>query len=301
MASASRPPRTTEIRRPLPNVARGPALDSTPELGDDDYRVVARFVDRHLGISMPATKKVMVATRLLRRLRTLGMTSYREYCAYLQQPQGIQSELLPLSDLITTHKTEFFREPKHFERLVREVLPDLARRNCLSPAVWSAGCSTGEEAYTLAMVLADYAERAGQRGTFSVLGTDVSGPCVEKARRAVYPHREIEAIPEPFRKRFLLRGVDSSAGLVRIGPALRACTRFECLNFMDASWPVDRFDIVFCRNVLIYFSDERRFRLLKNLCSHLKPHGYLFVGHSESIHGLDLPVRPIAQAVYRKE
>jgi chemotaxis protein methyltransferase CheR len=272
----------------------------SPEMGDEDFRHLATFVEAHLGISMPVSKRTMVVSRLMRRLRVLGMSSYREYCAYLRRPDGALAELLPLSDLITTHKTDFFREPSHFDLLTRKVLPELERRGSPSPAVWSAGCSSGEEVYTIAMVLADRAECMGRRFTFSVRGTDVSAACIEKARRAVYQESEVQPVPEGYRKRFLRRSVDSSSPLVRVAPNLRATTHFACLNFMDRTWPTDKFEIVFCRNVLIYFSEARRLQILKRLCAHTKPHGFLFIGHSESLHGLDLPIEPFAKAIYQK-
>ena len=178
----------------------------------------------------------------------------------------------------------------------------LARRRSSAPlSVWSAACSTGEEPYTIAMVLANHAglSRLSLTG-FSILGTDVSPACVKSAERAVYNEVQVGAIPGPLRRRFLMRSKDPTVPRFRIVPALRARARFRTLNFVDKVWPVDDADIIFCRNVLIYFQPRTQYELLSRLCKHLRPGGCLFIGHAETLAGMNLPVVPIGRSVFQK-
>lgn len=270
-------------------------------LSDRDFRMIVALVDRLLGIKMTEAKKPMVASRLLRRLRSLGLTDYSKYCDYLRTPQGAEQERQYLLDLLTTHKTEFFREPAHFEFLSAHVLPALAAKRRGSVKLWSAGCSTGQEVYTLAMVLASAMQSSPPViEDFSILGTDVSPACVERARLAIYSEAEIEGIPAPMRSRFLLRSKNSADPKVRFIPSLRSRASFHTLNFMDRLWKVDKVDVVFCRNVLIYFKPDIQHDILSGLCRHLNPGGYLFISHCETLPAGDLPVVPVARSAFQR-
>jgi chemotaxis protein methyltransferase CheR len=207
------------------------------------------------------------------------------------------------SDLVTTHKTHFFREPQHFNYLVQHLLPQLLEHGTGSSniAFWSAACSTGEEVYTLAMVLQEYRNRhAGHSFEFSITGTDISEFVLRTAGNAIYSHESAREIPVRLRSQFLMRGKDSHEGLVRITPALRALCKFQPLNFMESPWPIrDRFDVIFCRNVLIYFNAERQHQIISALCDHFKPCGHLFLGHAETANVSQLPLKALGHTVYR--
>jgi chemotaxis protein methyltransferase CheR len=273
------------------------------DMSDADFCRLASVVESHLGIKMPPTKKSMVASRLRRRLRELGLNHYREYYDYLQSAEGSQLELPYFSDLITTHKTSFFREADQFEVLSERILPEfLSRAGGRRPlAIWSAGCSTGEEVYTLRMVLEEFRSmRSGATFQVALLGTDVSEFVLEKARRAVYDAEAALSIPQPLRSKYLLRSKDSSERLVRVAPALRTHVDYVRLNLNDRRWDLRRkFHTIFCRNVLIYFDAKNQNRIIEQLCQNLEPGGYLFLGLSEGIGQSRLPLTSIARSVYR--
>jgi chemotaxis protein methyltransferase CheR len=272
-------------------------------LRQTDFRRLATLIQDYSGIRMPPGKITMLEGRLRHRVRDTGAASLTDYCEMLFERGGTGEEVVHLIDAVTTNKTDFFREPDHFRILIDQVLPTLlAGRHAGDQQrvkLWSAASSIGAEAYTLAMVVDDWRERhRGLRG--SILGTDLSTDVLTVARRAIYPEAMIEPIPLDLRRRYLLRSRDRARHLVRIVPELRAWTRFGHLNLMDAEYPVDRdFDVIFCRNVLIYFDKPTQEAVLRRLCRHLRPGGYLFLGHSESIAGLELPVRMVGNTVFR--
>ena len=256
------------------------------------------FIKTELGIKLPPAKKNMLEARLQKRLRALGMGSHEQYCKYLFSPEGMREEMGNLVDVVTTNTTDFFREPKHFEILSTRILPELRTRASTRPLeIWSAGCSSGEEPYTLAMVLSEFAAtNPGFR--FRILGTDICREVLQRAMRGVYPEEKIESVPPLLRKKYLLRSKDRSRGLVRIDAPLRRMVEFRQLNFMsDFGFDRPR-DVIFCRNVVIYFDRPTQSVLFKKFCANLAPGGYLFIGHSESLTGLDLPLRQVAPTVY---
>lgn len=268
-------------------------------MNDRIFDRFSEFIKAELGIKMPASKKTLLEARLQKRLRELCMSSHEEYCEYLFSPQGMEEELVNLVDVVTTNTTDFFREPKHFELLMSVVLPKLAARGSRKVNVWSAGCSSGEEPYTLSMVLSEFA-RQSNGFTFNILATDISTQVLRMAIRAVYPETKIGPIPTEYRKRYLLRSKDRTRRLVRIGPEARSHVRFRRLNFMEEFSFDDQLDIIFCRNVVIYFDRQTQERLFSRFCGKLVTGGYLFIGHSESLAGMNLPLEPVAPTVYRK-
>jgi chemotaxis protein methyltransferase CheR len=273
-------------------------------LSEKDFRRLSEFIHKECGIKMPEAKKVLLEARLRKRLRALGMHSYCEYCDYLFSPEGARNELTHMIDVVTTNKTDFFREAGHFDYLVRTALPELVKlygANIRKKyAVWSAGCSTGEEPHTLAMVLNEFAQQ--QQGfNFSILATDISTRVLEQARRGIYKEDVIEPVPMAMKKKYLLKGKDNNKGLVRVGPQLRSLIEFRRLNFMDSDFGMSRpMDIIFCRNVIIYFDRATQEKLLNRFARHLIPGGYLFMGHSETLNGLDVPLLSAGPMVYRK-
>jgi chemotaxis protein methyltransferase CheR len=276
------------------------------QLRDREFEMLSAFIYEHCGIRYPSGKRVTLEARLRKRLRALSLDSFAEYCSRIIGPAASRDEIVRMIDEVTTNRTDFFREPAHFDFLLREVLPRMteagvgtgvgAHRELI---VWSAACSTGEEVYTLAMVLADAADR-GPRVRFSILGTDISTEVLGIARRAVYDEKLIEPVPPAMRRRYLLQSRDRESGLVRIVPELRACARFANLNLLAPFTMRGAPHVIFCRNVLIYFDRPTQKRVLDRLCHLLAPGGYLFLGHSDSITGLDLPLGPCVPSVYRK-
>ncbi len=273
-------------------------------MSNELFKRLSEFIYTESGIKMPYSKKTMLEARLQKRLRSMGLSSFNEYCSYLFSPEGIANELVHMIDVVTTNKTEFFREPQHFEYLIEYVLPELIdkkgagiRRPLM---VWSAACSSGEEPYTLAMVLDQFSRRA--RGfSYQVLATDISTRVIETAREAVYDDEKVDQIPPEFRRHYLMRSKDRSKGLVRIVPELRAHVRFRRLNFMASDFGMrEKMDVVFCRNVLIYFDRPTQEIVINHICSHLHPGGYLFTGHSETINGMNVPLQQVANTVSRR-
>jgi len=260
----------------------------------------SEMIQQECGIKLPNSKKTMLEARLRKRLKALHLADFEDYCDFVFGPGGFEQELVHLLDVVTTNKTDFFREGVQFEYLQRTALPTLLERALRgSLRAWSAGCSTGEEAYTLAMVLEEF--RAQRRGfDYQILATDLSTRVLEAAARGVYRAERIEPVPAPLRSRYIMRSRDRSQGLVRIHPDLRARVSFMRLNFRDQSYDVGPpLDVIFCRNVLIYFDKKFQRELLLRLIARLSAGGYLFLGHTESIHGMGLPVIPVGFSIYR--
>ncbi|HNT43126.1 MAG TPA: CheR family methyltransferase [Syntrophorhabdaceae bacterium] len=264
------------------------------------------FIRDQVGIKITPVKKVMLEGRLQKRLRKLGMRSFDEYCKYLFSDEGRGGELTSMIDEVTTNKTDFFREPAHFNYLTSRVLPTLLRGGGFTVSnrltIWSAGCSSGEEPYTIAMVVQDFADTAGaERLPFHVVATDISRRVLEKGQKAVYEDDKVAPIPVAIKKKFLLKSRNPEAGLFRIAPEIRSRVSFRRLNFMDGDFGFrEKIDIIFCRNVIIYFDKIVQERLLNKFCRCLKPDGYIFMGHSETLFGMDLPLEQVAPTVYRK-
>jgi chemotaxis protein methyltransferase CheR len=264
-----------------------------------DYARLRELIYTQTGICLSSEKKTMVEVRLKRRLRTLNMATYSEYCDFVFGRKGMREELVFLINVITTNKTDFFREPAHFEFLIKKALPELVETG--RPfVVWSAGCSSGEEPYTMAMVLSEYAH-AHPGFRFRILASDISTAVLEKAETGVYSPECVAPIPLALKRKYLLRSRDSKSPRVRIVPELRNLIEFRRLNFMDAHYMLaEKVDAIFCRNVLIYFDRATQENILRKLAHNLITSGYLFVGHSETLHDMDLPLVPIAPALYRK-
>lgn len=269
---------------------------------EKDFSRFSQLIYDVCGIKMPPHKQSMLEARLRKRLRSLGLSSYEEYRKYLFSHDGMVEELTNMIDVITTNKTDFFREPRHFDFLIGTALPSLVP---LTGAginrplrIWSAGCSTGEEPYTLAMFLEEFLWE-NKHITYQLMGTDISTQVLEKAVLGIYHRDKIEPVPENYRKKYLLKSRDKADPKVRIIPEIRAKTNFHRLNFMDEKFNVaDRQDIIFCRNVIIYFDRQTQERFLSRLCDCLLPGGYLFMGHSETLSGMPLPLKQLAPAVY---
>lgn len=277
-----------------------PAL--AERLADRDFAAVVEFIEREVGIRLPPTKRTMVEGRLRKRVRALGLPNLAEYGRHVFASDESEAELTHLIDCVTTNKTDFFREPAHFDFLRGEALPKLlARTKAGQPRLklWSAACSVGAEAYTIAMVLDD---AGGSRSfQYTILGTDISTEVLAQAREGIYPVEMIEPVPAAMRQRYVMVPRDPDGRRVRIVPELRRRTVFRRLNLMERSYPVDDdVDVIMCRNVLIYFDKPTQAKVIERLAGHLRPGGYLILGHSESMAGASaLRLRQIHPTVFQ--
>lgn len=276
-------------------------------MGAREFEQFSTLIYNEVGIKMPAGKKTMLEARLQKRLKALGLRSFQEYSDVVFSAEGREQELIHFIDVVTTNKTDFFREPFHFEYLVREVIPAMQQQRSagdspLNPfRIWSAGCSTGEEPYTMAMVLHSYAT-ARQGFRFSVLASDICTQVLQKAASGIYSEDRVDTISLAMKKKYLLRSKDRSKGLVRIVPELRSSVSFKRVNFMDDQFGIsERQDVIFCRNVVIYFDKPTQAQLMRKFHRQLVTGGYLFIGHSETLNGLDVPFTQVANTVYRKD
>ncbi len=273
------------------------------KMRDGDFERLSAFVYEQTGISLSAAKKTMLQARLQKRLRHLQMKSFGEYCSYLFNPTGMAAELEEMINVVTTNKTDFFREPHHFDFIRDTALPEIEKngvRTSHALRAWSTACSFGHEPYTLAMVLADYAKEHPGFAT-SILATDISTRVLAVAREGIYAEADIEPVPLHLRKAYMLRSRDKERPRVKMGPELRSMIEFRRLNLMDQDYRIrTKFELIFCRNVIIYFNRETQLALLQHLYEYLAPGGYLFLGHAESLGGLSLPLEAVATTVYHR-
>ncbi|WP_321472957.1 CheR family methyltransferase [uncultured Paludibaculum sp.] len=272
------------------------------ELSQAGFARFARYITGELGIKMPDSKLALVQSRLMGRVRELRMRSLDEYEAYFFA-SAHASEREHVINAITTNKTDFFREAGHFDYLSDSAVPALLRDERRAGSrlkLWSAGCSSGEEPYSIAMVLAEYA--AGHSGfDFAILGTDISTKVLDHARQGVYKESLIGPIPRAMRNKYLLASRTGREPVVRVVPALRRKISFHQLNFMSADYRIkDMFDVVFFRNVLIYFDLSTQEAVVRKICRNLIPGGYLFASHSESLSPLDVPLRALRTSIYQR-
>jgi chemotaxis protein methyltransferase CheR len=276
------------------------ALPSSDVLSAANFKRLAAFIQDYSGIKMPPSKKTMLEGRLRRRQRLHGQPTLDAYCAMLFEDDGLEAETVHLIDAVTTNKTDFFREPAHFEFLATRALPTMARAGSRTIRAWSAACSVGAEPYTLAMVLDEFCA-AHQGLDYEIFATDLCTQVLAQALRGVYSAAMVEPVPADLRRRHVRVARDPGREEVRIAPHLRAHLSFARLNLMDESYAAPRgLDLVFCRNILIYFDKPTQTKVLQRLCDHLKPGGLLFLGHSETIVGAELPVRTVASTVFQK-
>ncbi len=274
----------------------------TANLSTEDFMRIGFFIQANFGIKMPDNKKVMVESRLRSRLRKLNLTSYTDYCAYLFTKKGMADELVNLVDALTTNKTDFFREPDHFFLLHHSILPELLKGGCKRLSIWSAACATGEEPYSLAMTLEEFLSKyPDHEFDYSIVASDISAKVIKTAITAVYHENRIKDMPFELQKQYFLRSKDKLKKFYRIVPRLRKKVTFCILNLMDNNYPLDsKMDIIFCRNVIIYFDRPTQEALLNRICQCLKPNGYLFMGHAEVLTGFNLPLKSIVPTVYKR-
>jgi chemotaxis protein methyltransferase CheR len=258
----------------------------------------------HTGISLGPHKRPLLQARLARRLRALGLATFKEYHHHLTELDRSGEELGQFVNAITTNKTDFFREPHHFRYLADHWVPAMkaraARTGNRTMRIWSAGCSTGEEPYTIAMAIRD-ALGSAAGWDIRILASDLDTDVLARADAGVYDAEHTAPIPEAVLARHFLRGRGEHAGRVRVRPELHALVAFRRINLMDPRWPIrSPLDVIFCRNVLIYFDRPTQQRLLERFLGVLQDDGLLFLGHSESVHGLLDRMTHLGHTMYRK-
>jgi chemotaxis protein methyltransferase CheR len=273
-------------------------------MSDADFARLSALIFEQTGINLTATKRRHIEGKLGKRAATLGLRSVAEYIKLLFERGMLESEVDTLIDLATTNKTDFFREQAHFDLLDKILVPALLKTRPSGAVprlkVWSAAASNGAEAFTIAMVLAEAAAR-GPRFEFAVLGTDVSPEMVEEARRAIYPASMIASLPAALRRRYFMQGRGTGTqAKVRVVPELRRHVRFGQVNLVAEKLAVDRdVDVIFLRNVLIYFDGPTQKAVVRRLVGHLRPSGYLILGHTEAAIGNGMGFEQVGTGVFR--
>lgn len=275
------------------------------EISDELFLKFGKMITERYGIKMPPEKKIMFQARLQRRLRELDIHSFDEYASRLFNDSNDSTEFVLLADFISTNKTEFFREKEHFHFLNGNIFPEYLKNSRSTQfqelKLWSAGCSSGQEAYSIGIQLEEFMRVNGVRFNYSILATDISGKMLKSAREAVYPMSQVDEIPLELKHRYFLKSKNTKDQKVKVIKDIREKVRVGYMNLMDGLYPFQmQFDIIFLRNTLIYFDPKVQLSVLIKVLDSLKTGGYLFIGHSESLINLHLPIKSIAPSVYMK-
>lgn len=263
------------------------------------FNIIKDYIAEHAGIALADSKQQMVYSRLVRRLRAKKLPDFDTYLELLESDDG--SELINFINALTTNLTSFFRESHHFEFLTASALPWLESENSASRKIriWSAGCSTGEESYSIAMTVMDYfKDKPGWE--IEINASDLDSNVVQTAQNGIYPLERVKGIPKSRLQRWFLRGKGDNEGMVRIKPELQKTLQFRQLNLLH-TWPwKDKFDIVFCRNVVIYFNKDTQRVLFGRFHENMKNRGHLFIGHSESLNKVSDRFKLIGKTIYQR-
>jgi chemotaxis protein methyltransferase CheR len=282
-------------------LAASMAAENVLPLTDADYRFVATLLYDRFGIQLGSKKRVLVAGRLTKRVRQLGLASFPEYFEFLREDSS-GNELSEFINRLTTNHSYFYREKDHFDFLQKTVLPEIERRRRIDPRyqtrIWCAGCASGEEAYTLALVMREYFGPSAGGADFGLLATDISLAALKAAKAGTYAAQKLSELPKAL-KSANFREIEP--GLFEVSQEARSMVLFKRLNLMAEAYPFkNSFDVIFCRNVMIYFDQDSRSRLVHAFYRYVKPGGYLFIGHSESILRSDCPFDYVRPAIYRR-
>ncbi|MFH0733494.1 MAG: protein-glutamate O-methyltransferase CheR [bacterium] len=275
------------------------------EISNLDFRRLSGIIYNTCGINLPIEKKIFVEGKAKKRVVSLGFNSYDEYFSFLFTKEGLNTELTLLINVLTTNKTDFFREPAHFDFLTGTILPDFIRHKTegifkKQLNIWSAGCSTGEEPYTMAILLNEQKKINDSFG-FNIYASDISTDVLENAQLGIFKSETVDIIPQIYKAKYLLRSKDETKNLVRFIPEIRSQINFSRINLLENEYNLPaKMDVIFCRNVLIYFDKIIQEKVLTKLTRQLNPEGYLFIGHSETIMGMSLPLERIAPTIYKK-
>jgi chemotaxis protein methyltransferase CheR len=271
-----------------------------PRMKPETFRRVRKFIYELAGIDIPETKGEMVAARLAKQARSQGFPSIEDFVVAVERQShagGNQDLLAGMIDCLTTNYTSFFREPVHFDFLRREILPKILDRPRIQ--IWSGASSTGEEPYSLAITLCEeLGAEAGRRAW--VLATDISTRVLRHAAQGIYPNDRFRGMSEDLQRRYLLRGKGAQAGNCRVRPEVRSMVEFRRLNLLSELPPEGPFPVIFLRNVMIYFDRPTQEKVVRSLSTKLEPGGYLMIGHSESLNGVDHTLEHVQVAIYRK-
>jgi len=298
--------RKAEIERSTRLIARsGMQQNRCLILDAGDLHRVARYITGEVGIQLPESKRQLVESRLRKRLKALGFLDFKSYLDFVLDSEGGAAEKNELIDVLTTNKTSFYREPSHFDFMVKHAIPDMIKRMHGNDRkefnVWSAGCSSGEEPYTLSIVLNELRE-ALPFLDFNILATDISHQCLKHGSTGIYTEKDTASIPLELRKKYLMRSRHKDDDSVLMGKQLRQYIEFRSLNLMAPAFMIPKkMELIFCRNVMIYFDHETRAALVKRFENQLVDGGYLFIGHSESLNAMSNKLRPVAPMVYQKQ
>jgi len=270
-----------------------------PRLTPGEYDRFRSLVREHTGIALGGDKQSLLEGRLSKRLRALGLASFAEYHHYLTLPANAR-ELVFFADIVTTNKTDFFREAHHFEFLAQRWWPEHRAKDTHKIRIWSAACSSGEEPYTIAFTLLDALGLDARSWDFRILASDISTRVLERAQSGLYALDRVTTVPHELLRRHFLRGTGANEGFAQVRADIRAAITFRRINFMDAAWPIrTQFDVIFCRNALIYFDRPTQEAIVRKLLKHLSPGGYLVLGHSECIHGWFEELEHLGNTIYR--
>ena len=269
-------------------------------LSDEEFNKLRRLVFDVAGIYLSDSKRELIISRFSRRLRALNLDTFEEYYRFVISPDGL-SEMQNFINSITTNKTDFFRESHHFDFLVEHFVPEIVSSRRREVRVWSAGCATGEEPYSIAMVLRHHLlEPHGIN--VKIFATDIDTHALDTARAGIYEERQIRPVPEEFLHKYFLRGKGHSFGLYKVKDSIKEMVSFRQLNFIADTYPISvLFDVIFCRNVIIYFNAETKRRVLTKILSFLVRGGYLILGHSETVFDMVKGLSYLKNTVYRKE
>ena len=268
---------------------------------DKEFSLFQTLIHQVAGIYLCPVKKALLVGRLNKRLRELGLKSFSEYYRLVQE--GGEEELIRLLDSVSTNETQFFRQPRQFRFIEEQIIPQWSARAAshLMPRrirAWSTACSTGQEPYSIAMVLLSHLPPSSG-WTIEVLATDLSTRVLKQARKAIWPIEKAQEIPHHYLKSYMLKGTGNQEGMMKAGPEIRSIIQFERMNLNDEVYPVTGlFDLIFCRNVLIYFDIKSKTPVINRLIAHLAPGGYLFLGQVETLYGLTDRVQSIIPTVY---
>lgn len=264
----------------------------------DEFQRFRTLIYDESGISLSEQKQTLLASRLSKRLRDLDLPTFSAYYTKVMQ-DPTREEFTRMLDLISTNKTDFFREPKHFDFLHERIIPELESTKRIR--IWSSACSTGEEPYTIAMTLFDHMQNPAQ-WDYKILASDLSTRVLAKAVSGLYDEDRFRGVPPEVIKRHFLRGRGEQTGIFKVKPHLAASITFRRVNLMDDRFPIKSpLDLIFCRNVMIYFDRPTQEKVVNKFHHYLTPGGYLFIGHSESLQWITHPFKAIAPTIYRKE
>ncbi len=283
------------------DINKSAASNNLIKLNDNDYYKLSSFIRKNFGINLTESKRILLESRLQKRLRLSGFTSFKQYIKKVCE-ENHHTELVNMINVVSTNKTDFFREKPHYQFLLDSILPEYGKLRFKNEVkVWSAASSTGEEAYTAAMVLEEYNRITNNNIHYTIDASDISTDVLKSGIQAIYKGTDIAVIPYEMKQRYFLKSKDAVISKVRIIKKIREKVQFFRFNLMSNNYPGrEKYDIIFCRNVLIYFDRATQEQVIQKLCESLKPGGYLFLGHSESIMGLDVPLKQIIHTGYKK-